>query len=242
VSRSHTTYQKRGITVQGEEKGEGVDFFLLSKLPFGSASGGETAGATKDSGATSLAAASGVGARTRVAPVHDLVGTADWVQAEAPHQAKRGVATLVHHGDRTGIGRFEGHDLGEEQREPCEEEDTIGTLGRASNTNARRRRHGLTSGDGWWRRGLGSAICQRTYAFLFSAFAQCHAGGEAREEERVSGGGGGGGRRRGDGARVGGGGGGRRIGLEHGLSIALTHGVSRGHQHWVIERSGSGLR
>jgi hypothetical protein len=91
-----------------------LDFFLLSKLPFGSASDR----ATKDSGATSLAAASGVGARTRVAPVHDLVGTADWVRAEAPHQAKQGVATLVHHGDRTGVGRFEGHGLGEEQREP----------------------------------------------------------------------------------------------------------------------------
>jgi hypothetical protein len=89
---------------------------------------------------------------------------------------------------------------------------------------------------------LGSAISQRTYAFLFSAFAQCRAGGEAREEERASSGGGGGGRRRGDGARVGGGGGGRRIGLEHELLIALTHGVSRGHQHWVIEWSGSGLR
>jgi hypothetical protein len=29
VSRSHTTYQKRGITVQGEEKGEGVGFLPL---------------------------------------------------------------------------------------------------------------------------------------------------------------------------------------------------------------------
>jgi hypothetical protein len=184
---------KEGNRCTGRGKGGGADFFLLSKLPFGYAGGGETAGATKDSGATALVAAGGAGAWARVAPVRDLVGTADRVRAEAPHRAKRGVAAPVRHGDRLGIGRFEGHGLGEEQCERCEEEDAVGTRGRASDTDARRRRHGLTSGDGWWRRGSGSATSRRTSAFLFSAFAQCRAGGETREEDRVSSGGGGGG-------------------------------------------------
>jgi hypothetical protein len=45
------------------EKGKGADFFLLSKLPFASAGGGETARGAKDSGtADSAAAAGGAGA------------------------------------------------------------------------------------------------------------------------------------------------------------------------------------
>jgi hypothetical protein len=101
-SGSHATCQKRGIVVQGEEKGEGADFFLLSKLPFGSAGGGETAGATKDSGAAALAAAGGAGAGVGVAPVRDSVGAANRVRAEAPHRAKQGVAAPVRHSDRAG--------------------------------------------------------------------------------------------------------------------------------------------
>jgi hypothetical protein len=50
---------KEGNRCTGRGKGGGVDFFLLSKLPFGSAGGRETVGATKDSGAAALAAAGG---------------------------------------------------------------------------------------------------------------------------------------------------------------------------------------
>jgi hypothetical protein len=176
--------------------------------------------------------------RAGVAPVHDLVSIVDRVRVEAPHRAKWGVAAPVRHSDRAGVGRFEGHGLGEEQCEHCKEEDAVGTRGWASDTDAQWRRHGLTSGDEWWRRGSGSAIGRQTSAFLFSSFAQCRAGGEVREEERVSGGGDG---RRGDGARVGGDDGGRRIGLGHRLPITLAHDVSWCHQHRVIRWSGSGL-
>jgi hypothetical protein len=41
---------KEGNRCTGRGKGGGADFFLLLKLPFGSVSGGETAGATKDLG------------------------------------------------------------------------------------------------------------------------------------------------------------------------------------------------
>jgi hypothetical protein len=48
------------------EKGKGADFFLLSKLPFASAGGGETAGGAKDSGTAASAAAGGAGAAAGV--------------------------------------------------------------------------------------------------------------------------------------------------------------------------------
>jgi hypothetical protein len=88
-----------------------------------------------------LAAAGGADAKVEFALVHDLVGAADRVRAEALHQAKRGVATPVRHGDRAGVGRFEGHGLGEARRKCCMEEDTVGTWGRESDTDARRLRH-----------------------------------------------------------------------------------------------------
>jgi hypothetical protein len=46
---------------RGKGGGGGADFFLLSKLPFGSAGGGETTGGAKDSGAAASAAAGGAG-------------------------------------------------------------------------------------------------------------------------------------------------------------------------------------